>query len=383
MVPRLVVDADGHILEPANLWEEYIEPEYKEKALRIKVDEEGLEYMEIEGRKSLTLREGILGSIGDIGLPREELTARSLDTENRKKAVWGYNDPPPAVDPHARIEWMDQRSIDIAVLYPTLGLNWGAEPRDPELAAAYCRAYNTWLADFCRPYPGRLIPATHLPTIDVEESVVELERSAELGARGTYIYAAAPNGKPYGDRYYDPLWAEAERLEIPIGIHVSFHAGFVGSHLYPSGLFRGGWFYNLMLFGDVILAFTSLFNGAVFDRFPRLKVAILEVGCGWVAYWIERMDSVFDFIGFTTPMKMKPSEYFRRQCWVSVEPDEELIPTMADMVGADKLVWSSDYPHVEARPEALTVTRGILEKMPEDAQSKILGENARKLYNLS
>ena len=257
-----------------------------------------------------------------------------------------------------------------------------AEPRDPALAAAYCRAYNSWLADFCQPYPGRLIPATHLPTLDVEESIVELKRMEKLGARGTFLYASPPSGVPYGDSSYDPLWAQAQDLGVPIGIHVSFHAGFVGNHLYPSGLFRGGWFYNLMLFGDVLLAFTSLFNEAVFERFPRLKVAVLEIGCGWIGYWLERMDSVFDFIGFTTPMKMMPSEYFKRQCWVSVEPDETSIPVVAAAIGADRLVWSSDYPHVEARPEALDDTMHILGGMDEADQRMILGENARKLYGI-
>ncbi|MFQ5933565.1 MAG: amidohydrolase family protein [Dehalococcoidia bacterium] len=383
MRPELVVDADGHILEPGTLWEEYIEPQYRDLALRIKRDKKGLEYLEIEGRKSLTLQDGILGSIGDIGLPREELETRSLDPSKRKEVHWGHNDPPAAVDPHARIEWMGERGIDVAVLYPTLGLNWGAEPRNPELAAAYCRAYNRWIEDFCQPYPDRIVPVAHLPTLDVDESIKELKRAVKAGARGTFIYAAPPNGKPYGDRYYDPLWAEAEAQEIPLGIHVSFHAGFIGSHLYPSGLFKGGWFYNLMLFGDVLLAFTSLFNGGVFERFPRLKVAVLEVGCGWVAYWLERMDSVYDFIGFTTPMKVKPSEYFHRQCWVSVEPDEELIPVIGELIGPDKLVWSSDYPHVEARPEALDDTRKVLESLPDEKSRMILGTNAVKLYNLS
>jgi predicted TIM-barrel fold metal-dependent hydrolase len=137
-----------------------------------------------------------------------------------------------------------------------------------------------------------------------------------------------------------------------------------------------------MLFGDVLLAFTSLFNEAVFERFPRLKVAVLEIGCGWIGYWLERMDSVFDFIGFTTPMKMIPSEYFKRQCWVSVEPDETSIPVVAAAIGADRLVWSSDYPHVEARPEALDDTMHILGGMDEADQRMILGENARKLYGI-
>jgi len=383
MESKFIVDADAHILEPGNLWEEYLEPKYRDRAMRFKIDENGLEHLEIDGQKSQTLQDGVPGYIGQCALPREVLEAHYKDLGQRAKSRWGQNDPPPAVDPHARIKWMDERGIDISVLYPTLGLNWEIECKDPELAAAYCRAYNNWLVDFCRPYPHRLIPAAHIPTGDVEESVKELKRMAGLGAKGTYLFAAPSNGKSYEDSYWDPLWAEAEHLQIPISVHVCFHADYIGSHLHPAGMFKGGWFYFLMNCGDVLLAFTSLFSGGVFDRFPRLKVVVLEVGCGWVAYWLERMDSAFDFVGFTTPMKMKPSEYFQRQCWVSVEPDEKLVPTMAQLVGADKLVWSSDYPHVEAEAEALDEAMEILRALPETDQQKILSENARKLYNLS
>ena len=151
-----VVDADGHIMEPSDLWEKNIEPRYRERALRIRKDEDGLEYMEIDGRKSKIMNGGSFGGYSGIGATLEEREAiwfksGGIEYENARF--------PAAKDPDERIKWMDEKGIDASVLYPSMGISWQTECRDPELAAAYCRVYNDWLADFCRAIPTDSSPS--------------------------------------------------------------------------------------------------------------------------------------------------------------------------------------------------------------------------------
>ena len=374
-----VVDADGHIMEPPDLWEKNLEPKYKSQALRILKDGEGLEYLEIDGRKSKVLNSGGLQSFAGIG-----------STLAERRNIWfkaggmDYKDarPPAGIDPHERIKWMDEHGVDASLLYPSLGISWETECGDPKLAQAYCRVYNDWLVDFCNSYPDRLIPVAHISLLDVAEGVIEIKRAAELGMKGVYLFSHPANGIPYGDRFYDPFWAEAQELGMPIGIHVSNTPNFVGHHLYQGGFGASRWFYNLMFHGDSLLAFTTMFNGAVFERFPRLKVVVVEIGCGWIAHWLEFMDAKYKMVGFDTEMKRRPSEYFERQCWVSGETDEKTFPAMAQLVGAHKLLWGSDYPHAEGHAEPVEELKQTIEGLSEEDQRKILGENAVRLYNL-
>ena len=224
-----IVDADGHIMEPSDLWEKNIEPRFRDRALRIRKDEQGLEYMEIDGRKSKIMNGGSFGGYSGIGATLEE-----------REAIWfksggiEYEDArfPAAKDPGERIKWMDEKGIDASVLYPSMGISWQTECGDPKLAAAYCRVYNDWLADFCRGNPDRLVAVAQVPLMDVEEGVAEIRRAARLGMKSVYLFSHPANGIRYGDPYYDPFWAEAQDLDLPVAIHVSHTPEFVGHELY-------------------------------------------------------------------------------------------------------------------------------------------------------
>ena len=133
---------------------------------------------------------------------------------------------------------------------------------------------------------------------------------------------------------------------------------------------------------DVQLAFASFFQGAVFERFPHLKLVVLESGCLWMPYMLERMDEKYDVLGFTTPMKLRPSEYFNRQCWIDMDPDDEFGPIAAKLLGADKLMWAYDYPHSDSPVDPVKNLKKILEGLPKGDQRKIASDNAIKLYQL-
>src|SRR6059058_930912 len=171
------VDADGHILEPPDLWETYLEPQYRDRALRFVVDDDGLEELEIGGERSRMSRKGFPSTLGAMGDP--DLRAMQLDPERTYMNEAPYG----SMDPAQRIELLDAEGIDAVVLYTTIGLLWEAELDDPELSQAYTRAYNRWICEFCAGNP-RLVPTAHLSLSDPVAAARELERAVNDGARG-------------------------------------------------------------------------------------------------------------------------------------------------------------------------------------------------------
>ncbi len=161
-LPRLpmagAVDADGHILEPPDLWERYLEPKYRDRAVRIKKDADGLEYLEIDNKPSKMSRKGfvsglgVMDSIGGYEFKRDPSGSGYIDN-----ASFG------SMDPTERLARLDIENIERVFLYPTLGLLWEPECEDLELAMAYARAYNRWIVDFCSDSAGRMLPIAHIP----------------------------------------------------------------------------------------------------------------------------------------------------------------------------------------------------------------------------
>src|SRR5512147_3126794 len=150
-----VIDADGHVLEPVDLFEKYMDPAYRDRAPRLIVDTDGKERLLVEGQVLGSPKGfGVIGAIG----------ARDGKVSETMKYIDGR---PGGFDPHARIPDMDLDGIDAAFLYPSVGLFAGAI-KDPGLAASVCRAYNRWLADYCRPYPDRLFGVAMLPMQSIE-----------------------------------------------------------------------------------------------------------------------------------------------------------------------------------------------------------------------
>ena len=382
-----VVDIDSHVMERLDQMEQYLEPEFKDVALRIEKDERGLEYLRVEGRRphNLLLREGRFGRMAageSMEAKREKyLKPGAVSYEE------GLRNVPAAHNPHERIKILDREGIDTSFMYPTLGLHWETDCKSPAIAAAYAQAYNNYIFDFCKPYPDRLMPIAHITLLDVQEGVKELRRTAGLGVKAALISGYPLNGRSYGDPYFDPFWAEARELGIPVTLHVvgglyPFHnpnfANTTLNQLADSDV----WFFVLIEPPGVHLGLGSMIAGRVFDRFPDLKIVLLETGSSWMLYWFDRMDHIVDAFAGTTDMQHYPSEYFKRQIWTSMDPDEELAPMVVQRFGAEKFMWGADFPHAEGQVDAVKSLRGSLNSLPADAQAKILGGNAVKLYKL-
>ena len=374
-----VIDADGHILEPPDLWARYLENKYKERAIRMEKDQDGVEYFVIDGRPSANLR-GIGPAVAGIGHPYQEIAT---------SGTFSYFDGPEgAYDPSARLRLMDEEGLDAAVIFPSVGLTWEVEVKDAELAAAYARAYNNWVIDFCSTNPHRLIPVAHISVLDINEGVKEVKRVAKLGVKGAFMRAAPSSQIPYWDRAYDPFWAALQEASLPIGFHVALNEYFLGHQWKMTESVTAvqsplhGYRFSVVMF-DVQAAFAALCQGAVFDRFPQLKVLLLETGGGWIAHFLERLDAKHKLLRWKTGLKHYPSEYFRRQCWISFDPDETTIPAMVKHCGADKFIWASDFPHFDASPAAVEETKAAISSLPESDQQLILGDNVARIYGLS
>ncbi|MCS6926887.1 MAG: amidohydrolase [Candidatus Binatia bacterium] len=371
-----VVDADGHILEPPDLWTDYIDPRYRDRAIRIEREERGWEVLLFDNKPAEVVR-GTLGALGGVGMNPEELLIPGKKT---------YLDgcPRGSYDPHARLQVMDEEGIDIAFLYPTIGIFWEGWVTDPHLATAYCRAYNRWIVEFCRANPKRLYPIAHVSLLDPEGAVEETLRARKDGCVGVFLSPDMParGWKHFDDPAFARFWETVQDLQMPVGFHVIVRDE-------PS--FRDwirkdaefGLFNFAFLAIDVMAAFTQMMSLGMFERYPRLKCTVLESGANWISAWLDRMDHKYIPMASRTRLKMKPSEYFYRQCVVSADPDETMTAQVVEHIGADYFVWASDYPHIDSSFGVAREMKERLAPLPVAAQQKVLGANALRFYGLT
>ena len=365
-----IIDADGHILEPLDLWTNYMDPAYRDRAPRLVIDTDGKERLLIESQV-LGSSKG-LGVVGGIGA-RQGVGADDTMTylQGRKGGF----------DPHARIPDMDLDGIDAAFLYPSLGLFAGAI-QDPGLSAAVCRAYNRWLADYCRPYPDRLFGVAMLPMQSVEAAIAEMRYARrELGMRGGFLRPNPYAGRPLHHPDNEQFWREAQELDFAIGLHEGASGGMpqVGVDRFETRGARHIISHTM----EMMLAAMSMIWGGVCDRHPRLRVAFLESGGGWIAPWLDRMDRHFDDAGFNdSGLSMRPSELFQRNCWISFEPVEGSLSVLAEYIGPHKILWATDYPHPDGffpgAPAMITRRPGL----SAEAKRQILAGGAMGFYAL-
>jgi len=317
-----VIDADGHVLEPRAAWTGLAD-DYRP---RIETDTRGLDHV-IVGDDDVFIAK--LGQMGSPGTDVSTGAGRPVPLEDAR---------PGAFDPVARLADMDSEGIDTAVLYPTIGLGfWGI--RDARAATAVARAYNGWLATYCRAAPTRLFGAAMVPFQDPVAAVRELRRACEeLGFVSAFVRPNPCLGRAIVDDAYEPFWTAAEELGVAVGIHEGFQPAVppLGNEREPR---------NILVLHAVSHTFEQMFACAqliaagVLERHPGLRVVFLEAGGGWVPYWLARLDhQVPSYHGYAPAMKQLPSEYFARQCWISFELDEATLPALAPFVGAERIV---------------------------------------------
>src|SRR5712692_7590439 len=374
------VDADGHILEDTKLWENYCEAKYKATALRIKDDGDGLQYFEIAGKPSKVNRKGSFGGLAAMG----EVTREKGSFDPRRK--YGENAPFGAMDAKERVQRLDKENLRAAIIYPSIDLSWETECEDADYAQAMTRAYNRWVADWCADSSGRLVPVAHLSLGDPQAAADELERAVKAGHKGGWVVQFAMTRKPHAHPDHEVLFAKAQELDVPLGIHVSLEPQWCWPGRYDKEFVRKQTFFLNVTASDAIRhALASFMQYGTFDRFPKLKVVILEVGAGWVQYWLDRMDAVYDSVmGRGVPLKEKPSFYFKRNVWVSADPDEKSLPAMVELCGSDRFFWATDFPHPDHTGDYIEELEKFGGKIADSQRRRdVLGDNVRRVYNLT
>jgi predicted TIM-barrel fold metal-dependent hydrolase len=368
-----VIDSDGHILEPLDLWEKYMDPGMRNRAPKIERDASGKQRLFI-GEKVLGGERG-MASLGAVGM-RDGAVVVDDASEYEDGRKGGF-------DPHARIPDMDLDGIDAAYLYPSIGLFAGSI-EDPKLSAAVCRAYNRWLADYCAAYPDRLFGIAMLPLQDTDLAIKEMQFAHEkLGMPGIFLRPNPYNNKMVHHPDYDKFWSAVEDCGVAVGFHEGGASGMpqVGLDRFETRGARHIVTHTM----EMMMAALSMIWGGVCDKHPKLRVGFLESGGGWIVPWLERMDRHYVDRGFNdSGLSMKPSEIFQRNCWISFEPVEGSLHVLADYIGPHKILWATDYPHPDGFfPGAPDMVRKNLEGLSPETKSQVMAGGAKGFYALN
>ncbi len=367
-----ILDSDMHLMEPVDLWERYIDSKFRSEAPR------GLTSENVRDLR-MTHPDGRLW-----GLPQTHGRRNSNQGHNFQKnqGIYGSH-AERGWTAEVQLEAMDIEGIDVAVLYPTRGLQALSEPNmEPNFAAALARAYNNWLYDFCERNPNRLLGAGMISPFDIDAAVAEVKRCIkELGFRAVFMRSTIMNGRNWFDDYYEPLWNALEEFEIPIGFHESSSSAArqTGDIFEPNFMLRRAVAQPM----EQMLGLVSLCSGGVLARHPKLRVAFLEANCTWLPWLLWRLDEGWEREGdiWARDLTRKPSDYFKKQCFVSVEPDEDGVKYVIDYIGTDRLVFSTDYPHGDSKfPRA--VESFLQLDITEDNKRKILWDNCAEFYRM-
>ena len=378
MAELTIFDCDGHAAEPLDLWDQYIDPKFLERA------NAAMSIQHLPGGGSGFVMDG---KVLQPGVQAVTFAGKKPSTFTGK--YWEDGEPA-ALDPKLRIAAMDSEGIAMAVLYPSFGGIIGGV-KDPTLAHAMCRAYNDYIVDFGKKGDAkRIYGVAIVPLQDVTLAVQELRRAAtELGMRAVMVRPNAYNGRHLDHPDFDPFWEAAQDLNVAIGFHPFPFPDVEGVNTFVGDLERQSGTRSILadtaaLPMDNMLTMMRLMFGGVFDKFPRLKGAFLESNGSWAAMWLHRMESRFHR-GHPggLPIRTSPLEIAARQCFIAMDGDEAAMPLVAEFIGEDMVIWASDFPHFDGKfPGAAEEAKENSASLGERFQRKFLAENASRLYDI-
>jgi predicted TIM-barrel fold metal-dependent hydrolase len=382
---RELGDADGHIIEPGDLWVERMPEDLRPLAPHYFRDEEGVFHSRIYGLDIATLpvmhggisTSDMLQNMGlscAMGMPLDRVFATSDQARHTilDAPVW-------AMDGRARLDFNLRHGVARAVLYPTYMLAGGTLL--PHVAPAVCRVYNDWmLDDYCAGSGGRLIPVATLPMTDVAAAVEEVRRVAERGIPAVFIRTNPVQGTKYSARSFDPVWQAIVDTDLKLGLHPLPMWDQVGTSLgykLPDIMAASCLGFPM----DMMFTLYDMMSGGVFDRFPTLPTMILEAGVGWLPSFFERLEEHQKSFGHikTPEWKAPPMEIFLRQMMVTVEACEEIDLKIAlEFLPADHVALASDWPHYDGTPELVDGFRKAGEGLdPDDLEMVATGTMER------
>jgi predicted TIM-barrel fold metal-dependent hydrolase len=369
MGPELILSSDSHVFEPPDLWTRRIDARFRDRAPRM---------VRIDGADQLVVEaDQVLSGIGLISNAGARFSApETISGQGRFEDV-----PAGGYDPQRHLDDMRLDGVAGEVLYPSQGLFY-FKVADSALMSAIFRTYNDWLAEFCRVDPDRLKGIAMINLDEVAEGVRELERAARLGLAGAMITEYPLEDRRYDQPDYEPFWAAAEALGMPLSLHTATRR---------QGKIRGAGprtlrdassratkaFYPALSMCDMI------FSG-VFERHPGLILAIVEFELAWAPHLLATMDYTYRerheeaFHRFRDGRR--PSDFFHGNVVLSFQEDAVGV-RLRDVIGVDTMMWGSDYPHSESTfPESRRILAEILAGVPPEEQAKIAAGTTARVY---
>ena len=365
-----VFDTDSHQMEPPNIWTDYIDTQYRDKAPRVGDIGGGKQGMLVED-------EAVTKQTGSYPMDSKEFHAASVKAMKRFKTTRDSG-----FSAEARIHDMDKEGVDAQVLYPTVGGQILGKPfKDTELLAAVCRAYNDWSLEYCGIAPDRLCMAAMLPIQDPVLAIEEAQRTAQKGASCFYVRPNPVQGRNLYHESYESLWTALEELNKPVCIHDS------GSPYWQSFGERMDTHTSGHIIAhpfEAMVAMMSLIWYGVIENHPNLKIVHVEADAGWLPYWLQRMEQHWGFSGNAEhpALKKRPTEYFKSNFIVACRGDEMTLPSVCQLVGDDYISFNTDYPHPDGTwPQGMANLEE--QPLPEASIRKIFWDNAAPLFGLS
>ena len=375
-----IVDADAHVNPVPTFWEEYLPAHLRELAPKLEHADDA-DYVVFEGKRK---KVNLIGAQAGRKGKDFKLEGRLSDA---RKGGWMPGD---------RLADMDQDGMDAAVLFGGGPLGTGND----ELFMASFGAYNRWLADFCSYAPDRLCGVGYVPLRDVQETVAMMKEAAALGftalnipafpqaqekigpGGGASAQVLALTGDPTGARRYDqpefdPIWQTA----VDLGLALTLHLGGRSARFQEPDKFLADLVMTKVAMAEPV---AIMIYGGVFDRFPELKLAIIESGVGWIPWMAGYMDATWKKQRYWTNSTLKnpPSFYMDQNVYASFI-DEVVGVQLRHMPGGKNIMWSSDYPHSETTyPNSQEVIERIFKGVPEADKAQIVGGIAKKLFRV-
>lgn len=369
----MLLDADSHVSEPLNLWRERLPAKYRDIAPRMVTEYEGQPGAWWIIEQDRHPHNVILGFGASKTLEELQEFLKGFSYAGAHRGGW---------DPAQRLKDMDEDGVAGDVLYTTLGFRmfW---IKDAGFQRACFQVYNDWLAEFCGHSPKRLKGLGLISLYDPKKAAGDLSDCAKKGLAGAVIWASPPEELPFYSEANDIFWAAAEEVGMPLSLHE--FAGFRWVDWDSSAKKRT--VAAVINSHEVEATFATFILSGILERFPRLKIVSAELNCGWLPYFLERMDKTFESRGarlhgspFSTKLTMKPSEYFRRQLYATFIDDPFGVAHRHD-IGVNNILWSSDFPHSATFwPHSREKIAQDFQGVGEDDMRKILCENAAKLY---
>jgi uncharacterized protein len=373
-----ILDIDRHVIEPPAMWAEYLPASMRAYAPCFRpiapAGEPLPERLRRLGEYALLPTPQAL-CVGDTPIMRGVSEAAYIETgllgERRRRFLTA------AETPAGHLAEMDAKGVDVAVLLPTFASFLVYDDGiDAERSRAYALAYNRWLRDLCAHAPTRLLGAALLSRHDPAAMAGDLEQALHDGLRAVVLRPNPVQGRTLGAPEYERFWAACEHHSVAVLLHEGTHTRVVtaGADRFDSHFGQHACSHPL----EAMMALLSLIEGGVLEAHPALRVGLLEAGCGWLPYWLWRLDRV-EYAQFRAEVRARvrrpPSEYFRRQCWVALEPDEAMLGQVAAELGPARLVFGTDFPHLEHGPDVVDELLARRAALGDDALRAILWDN--------